>query len=268
MSDATRFAPGWPGIEPRWTSSAKSAVGTALANHSRVWFTASHGILNEIYYPEVDTACLRDAGFLVSAAGGFVSEEKRDCSYSVEWLAPGAPAFRLLNSCNQGRYTIEKHVCASPEYDVVLQRVRFTPHVGTLDDYTLTFLLSPHLGNHGSGNTGWIGTHKGERLLFAQREWLSLAVCCSSPWTECTAGFVGPDDAWHDVHAGGKLGNLYDRAENGNIALAGALDPRVNGGVFTVAIGFGGDPDTAALHARAALAEPFEETEQRYVAAW
>jgi hypothetical protein len=37
------FAPGWPGIEPRWTSSAKSGVGTALTATSRVW-------LNEIYY--------------------------------------------------------------------------------------------------------------------------------------------------------------------------------------------------------------------------
>ena len=42
-------APGWPGIAPRWTSSAKSGVGTALSPVSRVWFTLSHGILDEIY---------------------------------------------------------------------------------------------------------------------------------------------------------------------------------------------------------------------------
>jgi len=52
-----RYAPGWPGIEPRWTSSAKTGVGTALNLHSRVWFTLSHGILNEIYFPRVDQAC-------------------------------------------------------------------------------------------------------------------------------------------------------------------------------------------------------------------
>jgi hypothetical protein len=49
-------APGWPGIPARWTSSAKSGVGTALGTGSRVWFTLSHGILNEIYYPRVDSA--------------------------------------------------------------------------------------------------------------------------------------------------------------------------------------------------------------------
>jgi glucoamylase len=268
MSEPVRRAPGWPGIEPRWTSSAKSAVGTALGDGSCVWFTASHGILNEIYYPEVDTACLRDAGFLVAAAGGFVSEEKRDCAHQVEWLAPGAPAFRFLNSCNSGRYSIEKHLCAVPEYDAVVQHVRFMPQVGTLGDYTLVFLLSPHLGNRGAGNTGWVGAHKGERLLFARRESLSLAVACSAGWTRCTAGFAGSDDAWHDVHRNGRLTGLYDRADNGNIALAGEIDAAASAGAFTIAIGFGADPNTAALHARAALAEPYEETERRYLAAW
>jgi Glucodextranase, domain N len=48
---AAEHAPGWPGSPGRWTSSAKSGVGTALSPLSKVWFTLSHGILNEIYYP-------------------------------------------------------------------------------------------------------------------------------------------------------------------------------------------------------------------------
>lgn len=47
-------SPGAPGIPPRWTSSAKSGVGTALSPASAVWFTISRGILNEIYYPRID----------------------------------------------------------------------------------------------------------------------------------------------------------------------------------------------------------------------
>src|SRR5436309_7049170 len=50
MADDIQYAPGWPGIPPRWTSSAKSAVATALSPMSRVWFTLSHGIFNEIYF--------------------------------------------------------------------------------------------------------------------------------------------------------------------------------------------------------------------------
>src|ERR1035441_9619545 len=45
----TSAAFGAPGIEPRWTSSAKEGLGTAYHTSCRVWFTLSHGIANEIY---------------------------------------------------------------------------------------------------------------------------------------------------------------------------------------------------------------------------
>ena len=73
-SDA--LAPGQPGIPGRWTSAAKSGVGTALGG-STLWFTLSHGIINEIYAPRIDEAATRDVGFLVTGPGGFVSELKR-----------------------------------------------------------------------------------------------------------------------------------------------------------------------------------------------
>ena len=76
-------APGWPGIEARWTSSAKSGVGTSLFPGGRVWFTLSHGILNEVYYPRVDQACTRDLGLLLTDGKGFFSEEKRDTHHQV-----------------------------------------------------------------------------------------------------------------------------------------------------------------------------------------
>jgi glucoamylase len=52
-----QLAPRAPGSAARWASSAKSGVGTAISNNSRVWFTLSHGIFNEIYYPRIDQAC-------------------------------------------------------------------------------------------------------------------------------------------------------------------------------------------------------------------
>ena len=65
-----QVAPGAPGIPPRWTSSAKTGVGTALNHSSRVWFTLSHGIFDEIYYPRVDQACTRDMGMIVTDGQG------------------------------------------------------------------------------------------------------------------------------------------------------------------------------------------------------
>lgn len=59
-------APGAPGITPRWTSSAKQGIGTAYHTSSRVWFTVSHGVINEIYHPHLDTPNTRDLQLLVS----------------------------------------------------------------------------------------------------------------------------------------------------------------------------------------------------------
>ena len=64
-------APGAPGIPPRWTSSAKCGVCTALNSASHVWFTLSHGIFDEIYYPRLDQACLHDIGLMVTDGKAF-----------------------------------------------------------------------------------------------------------------------------------------------------------------------------------------------------
>src|SRR6266404_8972800 len=120
LSDDLRYAPGWPGIEPRWTSSAKTGVGTALSLQSRLWFTLSHGILNEIYYPRIDQACTRDFGLIVTDGQSFFSEEKRDAASTIRPVADGVPAFSITSTCNEGRYRIDKQVLSDPRRDVVL----------------------------------------------------------------------------------------------------------------------------------------------------
>ena len=161
MVDALVSAPGWPGIPARWTSSAKSGLGTAVTRDSRVWFTLSHGILNEVYYPRVDHACTRDLGFIVTDGETYFSEEKRDALSETSTLAPGIPAYRIHNTAVDGRYRIEKEVFTDPWRDVVLQRVRFVPLRGRLADFRLYVLLAPHLANRGGGNTAWVGDYKG-----------------------------------------------------------------------------------------------------------
>jgi len=54
-SQAKHFAPGGPGIEPRWTRGAKVAVGTAYSTSSRAWYTLDSGCVTEVYYPTIDT---------------------------------------------------------------------------------------------------------------------------------------------------------------------------------------------------------------------
>src|SRR5437016_2411327 len=96
--------PGQPGIPPTWTSSSKSGAGTSASPRSRVWFTISHGILDEIYYPTIDRPNTRDFGLLVTGGGEFFSEEKRDTEHLITPIAAGVPGYQLTNTCNQGRY--------------------------------------------------------------------------------------------------------------------------------------------------------------------
>lgn len=164
------WAPGWPGVPARWTSSAKSGVGTALGSGSRVWFTLSHGILNEIYYPGVDSACTRDVGLMVTDGASYVSEEKRHAVSEVSLLARGVPAYHLRNTALDGRYQIVKDVLCDPATDVILQRVRFAALRGRPADYRVYVIVAPHLNNHGAGNTAWVGDYKGVPMLYAQRD--------------------------------------------------------------------------------------------------
>ena len=240
MSNSERYAPGWPGIPPRWTSSAKTGVGTALNQHSRIWFTLSHGILNEIYFPRVDQACTRDQGLLITDGARFFSEEKRHCRFENVSLDPGVPVYELTNTENQGRYKIYKEVFSDPYRNVIVQKIRFEPLEGKLADYRLYALLAPHLANCGAGNTGWIGDYKGVPMLFAEHKDTALAFACSVPWKKMSVGFAGTSDGWQDISQHYQMTWEYTRAEDGNIALTGEIDLAACGGEFVLALGFGG----------------------------
>jgi len=269
MSDSTvRYAPGWPGIPPRWTSSAKTGAGTALNQHSKVWFTLSHGILNEVYFPRVDQACTRDLGLLVTNGRDFFSEEKRHCSFENLPIEPGIPAFELTNTCNGGRYRIHKEVFTDPYRNVVLQKIHFEPLIGQLSDYHLYALLSPHLANWGYGNTGWIGDYKGFPMFFAERGSTTLCLAASAPWKKMSVGFVGASDGWQDLSQHFQMEWEYTRAENGNIAFTGEIDLAACGGEFLLALGFGSMASEAGQQARSTLFEDYDELRRHFVLQW
>jgi glucoamylase len=268
LSDDIQYAPGWPGIEPRWTSSAKTGIGTALNLHSRVWFTLSHGILNEIYFPRVDQACTRDLGLIVTNGRDFFSEEKRHCTFQNVPLEPGVPAYQLTNTCVQGRYRIEKEVLTDPWRNVVLQKIRFAPLVGSLSDYRLYALLASHLANSGYGNTGWVGDYKGTPMLFAQRHSSALALACSAPWRKRSVGFAGTSDGWQDLFQHFQITREYGRAENGNVALTGEVDLAACNGEFILALGFGAIWAEAGQQALSSLLTSYQSTQSDYVFHW
>src|SRR5437867_11631881 len=95
--------PGFPGLPPTWTSTAKTGVRTSAGTHSRVWFTISHGVLDEIYFPFIDQPNTRDLGLLITDGSEFFSEEKRDANHAITPIAAGVPGYQLTNTCKEGR---------------------------------------------------------------------------------------------------------------------------------------------------------------------
>lgn len=268
-------APGGPGFEPRWTSSAKSGIGTALDARSHVWFTVSHGIVDEVYYPRVDQANTRDFGFLVSARDGWFSEEKRHTDSTLHLLGPGVPGYRLVNRCRDRRYEVEKTIITDPERSVLLQQVRFRALVGTVEDYRLFALLAPHIGNQGYGNDAWLDDYKGVPMLFAQRQDVAMALACNAGWSAASCGYVGVNDGWRQVHEAGRLTELYTEARDGNVALAGEVelhadtrDRRGTEATVVIALGLGSGPAEAAQRARMTLTSHFDRVVASYLRAW
>ena len=112
---------GAPGIEPRWTSSAKEGVGTAYHTSCRLWFTLSHGIVNEIYYPHVDQPNTRDFQLLITDGETFRHEEKRDLDHRTVEIHAKHPDWRLFrDGCPDGE--LPEQVGVRAEH--VVSRVR------------------------------------------------------------------------------------------------------------------------------------------------
>ncbi len=260
-------APGAPGIAPRWTNSSKDGVGTAINVASDVSFTLSHGILNEIYFPRTDKAATRDMGLIVTNRRDFFSEEKRHCHTVTAQIAPGIPAFSITNTCTQGRYRIVKQVISDPLRDTVMQRIQF--NALQPDDYQVYALLAPHLNNMGMGNTAWLEDYKGHPMIFAQNNGVTLAFFCSIPWKKRSVGFVGTSDGWQDLMQHKEMTWEYSIAENGNVALMGAVDLALApDNIFDLSIGFGMSQTEAALNALASMMEGFNRIKTKYVGEW
>ena len=260
-------APGWPGIKPKWTSSAKSGIGKALYTASQVTFTLSHGIINEVYFPREDIACMRDMELIITNGTDFFSEEKRDCKHAIKMIKPGVPAYKLLNTCHKNKYGIIKEIIADPLRSTVIQKTTFKQKKKDVEKYHVHVLLAPHLNNHGNNNTGWIDEYKGVPMLYACSDGLCLALACTSKWVKRSVGYVGISDGWTDLHINKKMTWEYGKAEEGNIALVAEIDITENT-EFTLALGFGRNVNEASNNARSSLLDGYEYLQEKYVRGW
>jgi glucoamylase len=259
---------GAPGIEPRWTSSAKEGVGTAYHTSCRIWFTLSHGIVNEIYYPHVDQPNTRDFQFLISDGETFCHEEKRDLHHVIEYPERSCLFYRLTNTEPRGRYRLVKYVLADPHRSVLLVHTKLEVFDELLrGKLRLYALLAPHLAGFGAGNSGWYSQFGDDKLLHAQRQNVHLLMACSSGFSRRSVGYVGFSDGWQDLMHHFQMDWEFPAAENGNIALTAEVD-LPDTGEFTIALGFGRSYQSAATKLFQSLATSFDFHRKAYVRQW
>ena len=267
-SPQSSVAFGAPGIEPRWTSSAKEGVGTAYHTSCRIWFTLSHGIVNEIYYPHVDKPNTRDFQFLISDGETFCHEEKRDLNHEIEYPERDCLFYRLTNSDPGGRYRLVKHVLTDPHGSVLLVHTTLEVFDESLRGKLYLYaLLAPHLGGFGAGNSGWCTDIGDNKLLHAQRQSAHLVMACSTGFLRRSVGYVGFSDGWQDLMHNFQMDWQFPAAENGNIALTGEI-ALPNSGEFTIAIAFGRSYQSAATKLFQSLADSYTRHRQAYVRQW
>jgi glucoamylase len=261
-------ADGAPGIPPRWTRSAKDIVGTAYATASRIWFTASAGVLNEIYFPTIDLPQVRDMQFLVSDGQTFFHEERRDMASETEYIDEHGLAVRITTRDPNDRYRLVKEIIADPHLSCLLIDARLEgddpEFLAKLHVYVL---LAPHLHVGGWGNNGNAALMVGHEFLTAHKEGTWLALGATLPFVARSCGFVGSTDGWQDLNSNFQMDYKFSAAENGNIALIGELDLSKTR-AFTLGLAFGSSLHRATTTLFQSLGTPFFESRSRFIEQW
>lgn len=263
----SRTAFGRPGISPRWTSSSKEAIGTAYSAASRVWFTISHGILNEVYYPTIDRPQIRDLQFLVTDGQSFFHAEQRDLDTQIECLEAQVLGYRIIKRDRHQRYQIVKEIITDPHQPCVLIHAKLEGDPEWLNRLQLYVLLAPHLNVGGWGNTARRMCSIGHDILVAWKDSTSLALAADVGFLRTSCGYVGASDGWQDLHDNFAMDWTFDSAEDGNVAVMGQIDVSRTR-EFTVGLAFGDALHAALTSLHQSLAQPFSAHRDRYVEQW
>ena len=258
---------GGPGLEPRWTSSKKDAVSTAYAASSRIWFTASHGTLNEIYYPTIDRPQTRDMELLFTDEETFFHEEKRDFEYDFHYIDDDALAVRVVANDLGGRYTVTKEFITDPHHPVVLMNVKIEGDEAILSRLKCYALLAPHLDGGGAGNSARSLNVAGRRCILAWKNGVSLAFGADCGFTRSSCGYVGTSDGFQDISAHMRMTWNFGQALDGNLALMGEIDIAKNR-EFTIAIALGDGHHAALAGMMQTLSTPYELHRKRFIEQW
>ncbi|MGH9941373.1 MAG: glycoside hydrolase family 15 protein [Pyrinomonadaceae bacterium] len=292
-AQTNNLAPGAPGGEAQWPSAGKSGVGTSNTLESKVWFTLREGVLTDVYYPTVDVANTRVLQLvIVSADGKRVETEMEDTAHRVEVLDPQALTFRQINTAKSGDYTITKTYVTDPTRSTLLIDVTFKGRGGE----RLHVYYDPSLNNSGMHDSAWSQGHAGglagklvhgeQALLSSDADKASALVYSPRPkelgfFGRVTTGYFETSDGLGELKRKGQLGDTYLRAADGNVVQVAEISAELSGVMggplsgtdtsdtsFTLALGFGSEPEEALKNARQSLFKGFAAARAEYEQGW
>ena len=267
-----------------WSYAGKQGIGTSYEQYdtnntysdsgptneiSKVWFSLAQGIVTETAFGEIDRAQIKDLQFLVTG-NSFFDEEKVDTKSTVDYLhkdssgRPISPAYRLVNTDKEDKYTIEKHIFTDPDRQTLFTRVIFTANEDNITPYVL---VNPHMGNIGNDDVAFVS----EDSLNARNggDNYYLSVKSNLGFEKTSAGYVGSTDGYTDLNDNGVMDWTYDYTDQnrlGNVAMMAQL-PTLNAGqtrTFDLVVGFGHNYKKATAQADASLKEGYDSLLAKY----
>ncbi|MGK7897344.1 MAG: glucan 1,4-alpha-glucosidase [Xenococcus sp. (in: cyanobacteria)] len=273
---------GAPGAPSVWSYAAKQGIGTSYEQYvdkeyqdggptntiSKVWFSLAQGIVTETAYGEIDRAQIKDLQFLITG-NDFFDEEKVATNSSVDYLdtdsagRPLSPAYRIVNTDQEGKYTIEKHVFTDPDRQTLFTRVIFTANEDNITPY---ILINPHMANTGNGDVAFVFE---DSLNAREGENVYLSLKSTAPFVKTSAGYVGSSDGYTDLVNDNFMNWTYDYTDQnnpGNVAMMAQL-PTLNEGqtsTFDIVVGFGSNYAEATAQTDASLNEGYESLLAKY----
>ncbi|MFL6336021.1 MAG: glycoside hydrolase family 15 protein [Pyrinomonadaceae bacterium] len=295
------LAPGAPGKDAQWPSAGKEAVGTSNTEASKVWFTLRGGVLDEVYYPNVDRANVQKLELIVVHwQTGTVETETADTTSEVKPAADSL-SFTQINTAKSGEYRIIKEYTVDPQRNVVLIRINFSGHYKRREnDYQLFVYYDPSLNNSGMHDTAWT---QGDALLASDGD-VSSALVVEDSFADraeelaklraraqaegftvanpnfgvMANGFLGTSDGLTQLRESNAKDSprrikSFARAQDGNVVQVAELAPPAIEREYccqpyTLALAFGKTPDEALTAARASLKKGFDACQTEYKKGW
>jgi len=265
QNDNTAF--GHPGIQPRWARSDKDGIVCAYSASSPIWATLSSGVVNEVYFPSIDSPQIRDLQFLLTDGETFFHDERRDTETETIRLSGTALGYRIINRDRAERYRIEKQIIVAPHAACLLIHTKVTIAPDWQGKIKIFALLAPHLDLGGYGNSGRVERLQERLLLTANRNDNWLAMDCSCGFARASCGYVGSSDGWTDLADNKQMDWEFSSAPDGNIALMAEVNlPSSN--EFCLAVSLGRNRHGAVATLIESLAIPFETHLRKFLAQW